>query len=134
MGEGAHDVPETGTPKVVFGNQTEFGGHAAGILEPDLVDRAGSIGVVEEGGLGGFIILDGDVIADGQLNGVLVGNGLGPGDTLHERKGPVVAVIGDAQEDFSRGNFRDGVIQHRPDVGQGGDSHRRTGGITTIRL
>jgi len=134
LGEGTHQIPEAGAPEAVFGNEVQFGGHAAGILEPDLVDGAGSIGIVEEGRLGGFVILDGDVIADGQLDGVLVGDGLGPGDALHKGKRPVVAVVGDAQENFSRGNLRDGVVQHGPDVREWGNSHRRTGGIATIRL
>ena len=84
---------------------------------------------MEEGGLGRFIVLDGDAVFDGQFNGPLVGDGLGPGRALYKGKGPVVAVIWDAQEDFARGDLRDGIIQHCPDVGQGGYRHGRAGGV-----
>ena len=125
LGEGAHQIPEAGAPEAVLRNEAELGVHAAGVLEPDLVDRPAIIRVVEEGRLGGLVVLDGDVVLDRQLDGPLVGNGLGPGDALDEGQGPVVAVVGHAQHDLFRGNLRDGVVQHRPDVGQRRHRHGR---------
>lgn len=125
LGEGAHQVPETGAPEAVLGDEAELGVHAAGILEPDLVDCTASVGVVEERGLDGLVVLDGDVVLDRQLDGPLVGDGLGPGDALDEGQRPVVAVVGDAQEDFFRWDLGYGVVQHRPDVGQRRNCHGR---------
>lgn len=132
LGEGAHQVPEARAPESVLRDQAQLGVHAAGVLEPDLVDGAGIVGVVEEGGLGGLVVLDGDVVLHRQLDGPLVGDGLGPGDALDEGEGPVVAVVGDAQEDLLRRDLRDGVVQHRPDTGEGGHRHGRTGGIAPL--
>ena len=125
LGEGAHQIPEAGAPEAVFRDEAELGVHAAGILKPDLVDRPGVIGVVEEGGLGGLVVLDGDVVLDRQLNGPLVGDGLGPGDALDKGQRPVVAVVGHAQKDLLRWDLRHGVVQHRPDVGQRRHRHGR---------
>ena len=122
LGEGAHQIPEPGAQEAVFRDEPQLGVHAAGVFEPDLVDGAVFVGVVEEGGLGRLVVLDGDAVLHRQLNGPLVGDGLGPGDALDKRQGPVVAVIGHAQKDLLRWDLRHGVVQHRPDVGQ--RSHR----------
>ena len=87
MGEGAHQIPEARAPEAVLRNEAELGVHAAGILEPDFVDCTASVGVVEKGRLGGLVVLDGDVVLDCQLDGPLVGDGLGPGDALDKGRG-----------------------------------------------
>src|SRR5699024_8004727 len=108
------------------------GGHAAGVLEPDYVDGAGGVCVVKVGRLGGLVVLDGDLILDGQFDGPLVGDGLGPGIALDEGQGPVVAVVGNTQEDLARWDGGDRVVQHRPHVGQGGHRHGGTVGVAPL--
>ena len=134
LGEGAHQIPEAGAPEAVLRNEAELGVHAAGVLEPDLVDRSAIIRVVEEGRLGGLVVLDGDAVLDRQLDGPLVGDGLGPGDALDEGQGPVLAVVGDAQENFLREDLCHGVVQHCPDVGQRRHRHGRAVCISTTML
>ena len=132
LGEGAHEVPEARAPEAILRDEAQLGVHASGVLEPDLVFRPPGVGVVEEGGLGGLVVLDGRAVLDGQLDGPLVGDGLGPGLPPDEGQGPVIAVVGHAQEDFLRRDFRDGVVQHRPDVGQGGHGERRAVGVAPL--
>ena len=132
LGKRPHQIPEPGAQEAVFRDEPQLGVHAAGVLEPDLVDGAVFVGVVEEGGLGRLVVLDGDAVLHRQLNGPLVGDGLGPGDALDKGQGPVVAVVGHAQEDLLRRDLRHGVVQHRPDVGDGGDCHGRAVGIAPL--
>ena len=54
--------------------------------------------------------------------------------SLGEGQGPVVTIVGYAQEDFFRRDFCDSVVQHRPDVGERGDRHGWAVGITTMLL
>ena len=79
LGKGPHEVPEPRPPEAVLGNEAELGVHAPGILKPDLVIGTPGISVVEEGRLGSLVVLDGYAVLNGQLNGPLVGDGLGPG-------------------------------------------------------
>lgn len=132
LGEGPHQVPDPGAQESVLGDQGQAGGEAAGILEPHFVDGAAGVGIVEEGGLGRLVVLDGHVVLDGQLDGPLVGDGGSPGDALDKGQGPVVAVVGEAQEDFGRRDLGDSVIQHRPDIGEGRHRHGRPGGIAPL--
>ena len=69
---------------------------------------------------------------NGQLDGPLIGDGGRPGDALDKGQGPVVAVVGKAQEDLLRRDLRHGVVQHGPDVGQGGYRHGRSCGVAPL--
>lgn len=132
MGEGPHEVPESRPLKAVPGSETKFGVHTAGVFEPDLVSGPPGVGVVEEGGLGRLVVLDGHAVLDSQLNGPLVGDGLRPGLPLDIGKGPVVAVVGHSQENFFRRDFGDSIVQHRPDVWEGGYRHGGAVGVSPL--
>ena len=71
-------------------------------------------------------------MGDGQFNGPLVGDGLGPGLPPDEGQGPVVAVVGDAQQDLGRRDGGDRIVQHLPDVGQGCHRHGRARGVAPL--
>ena len=60
---------------------------------------------------------------------MLIGDGRGPGLPLDKGQRPVVAVIGDAQQDLGRGQLRHGVIQNRPHIGQQRHRYGRTIGV-----
>ena len=81
---------------------------------------------MKEGGLGSFVILDGNIVLNRQLDGPLVGNGLGAGSSLNERQGPVVSVVGDSEEDFFRRDLGNGIVQNSAHIRKWGNGHRRT--------
>ena len=96
------------------------------------MDGAALIGIVKKGSLSGLIVLDGDAVPKGQLDGVLVGDGGGPGDPADKGKGPVIAVIGEAQKQLFRRDLRHGIVQHRPDIRQRRDGHGRTRSVPPL--
>lgn len=73
----AHEIPDSAAGKTVFGNEPELGGKAAGVLEPDLVDDTVLGGIVKIGRLGRLVILNGNAVLQGKIDGLLVGNGFG---------------------------------------------------------
>ena len=87
---------------------------------------------MEEGGLGRFVVLNGDIVLDGQLDGPLVGDGGRPGNALNKGQGPVIAVVGEAQKDLLRRDLRHRVVQHGPHIWQGGHRHGRTRGVAPL--
>ena len=72
LGEGPHQVPDPAALEAVLRDEPQLGVHASRVLKPNLVDRAAIVGIVEKGGLGGLVELDGDLVLQGQLNGPLV--------------------------------------------------------------
>ena len=132
MREGAHQVPVARAVETVFRDQGQLGLDAAGVLEPDLVLPALPVRVAEPRGLGGLVVLDGGVVAKGQLDGVLVGDGGGAALPLDEGQGPVVAVVGHPQPELARGDLGKGVLHHPADVGQRGDGHGRAVGVAPL--
>ena len=92
--EGPHQVPIPHSIEIVFLSQSELGLDAPGILEPDLVFLPTSIHIPEPGGLSLLIIADGGVMADRQLDCLLVRNG-GRAPPLLIGEQPIVAVVGD---------------------------------------
>ena len=78
MREGAHEIPVARAVEAVLRDQGQLGLNAPGVLKPDLVLPPLLIPIAEPGTLGGLVVLDGGVVAKGQLDGVLVGDGGGP--------------------------------------------------------
>ena len=74
LGERSHNIPEARPLEAVFSNQTELGFQTAGVFEPDLVNGAPGVGVVEKGALGVLVVLYGYVVLPRQFNCPLVGD------------------------------------------------------------
>ena len=83
-------------------------------------------------GLGSFIILNGDLVLDRQLNSTLIGNRLGPGCSLDEGQGQVITIIWNTKKYFFRWNCGNSIVQDSPDVGQRGHRHGGTIGIAPL--
>lgn len=118
-----HQVPVAHTLKAIFRDQGQFGPYTAGILEPHLVLSPLLVVVAEKRGLGGLVILDFRSVPAGYFHGADVGDQSGFGFSLDEREGPVVTVVGHAEENFFGVDFGDGVIQHFPHFVDGAYGH-----------
>ncbi|MPN35700.1 hypothetical protein SDC9_183198 [bioreactor metagenome] len=92
------------------------------------------VGVPEPGRLGGLVVQDGYIIPHGQRDGIAVGDGGGPGHPPLIGQAPAVAIVGKAQPELFGGDFREGVLNDPPDVGQGGHRHGRAVCICPHRL
>lgn len=92
------------------------------------------LGVMEIGGLGLLVKPDRRPVRNGQLHGLHVADGPGLGGAPHIGQRPVVAVIGNSQDDLLFGNLRQGVLRHPAHHVKGRNGHGRPVGIRAYRL
>lgn len=109
-------------------HQLEPGLDASHILKPDHMPLARAVGIGEEGRLGGLVEFDVRARRDCQIQRRSVGDHPGRVPLLPGQV-PVVAVVGKAHENLSRGDPGHRVFQNTPDPVHRGYSLGRTVGI-----
>ena len=109
-------------------HQLEPGLDASHILKPDHMPLACAVGIGEEGRLGGLVEFDVRARRDCQIQRRRVGDHPGRVPLLPGQV-PVVAVVGKAHENLSRGDPGHRVFQNAPDPVHRGHSLGRAVGI-----
>ena len=107
--------------KAKFLHQLEPGIDAAHVLKPDHMPLERAVGIGEEGRLGGLVEFDVRARRDCQIQRRGVGNHPGRVPLLPGQV-PVIAVVGKAHQNLSRGDLCHRVFQYAPDP-----VHRRNG-------